>query len=124
MIHLFRALSPYLRCPPIPGKSTPSFMAPEQLEGGNVNRHTDLFALGVSLYELLTGRLPFLGASMTNLMFVIANEPHQPVTALRTDLPPAIDSAMDMALAKRPENRFDRGADMAATLRQVAEQMS
>jgi tRNA A-37 threonylcarbamoyl transferase component Bud32 len=103
---------------------TPSFMAPEQLEGGNVNRHTDLFALGVSLYELLTGRLPFLGASMTNLMFVIANEPHQPVTALRTDLPPAIDSAMDMALAKRPENRFDRGADMAATLRQVAEQMS
>ena len=62
---------------------TPAFMSPEQLEGHNVNGHTDLFALGVSLYQLLTGHLPFRGASMTKLMFVIANEPHQPVTAIR-----------------------------------------
>ncbi len=62
---------------------TPAFMSPEQLEGKNVNGHTDLFALGVSLYQLLTGHLPFRGASMTKLMFVIANEPHQAVTAVR-----------------------------------------
>ncbi|HUO67559.1 MAG TPA: protein kinase, partial [Gammaproteobacteria bacterium] len=49
---------------------TPAFMSPEQLEGKNVNGHTDLFALGVSLYQLLTGHLPFRGASMTKLMFV------------------------------------------------------
>ncbi len=56
---------------------TPAFMSPEQLEGKNVNGHTDLFALGVSLYQLLTGHLPFRGASMTKLMFVIANEQHR-----------------------------------------------
>ncbi len=69
---------------------TPAFMSPEQLEGKNVNGHTDLFALGVSLYQLLTGHLPFRGASMTKLMFVIANEPHQSVTAATSGPAPCI----------------------------------
>jgi serine/threonine-protein kinase len=92
-------------------------MSPEQLEGQNVNGHTDLFALGVSLYQLLTGQLPFRGASMTNLMFVIANEPHACVTAVRPDLPPWLDSVIDRALAKDPSERFASGAEMAAALR-------
>jgi hypothetical protein len=96
---------------------TPAFMSPEQLEGKNVNRHTDLFALGVSLYQLLTGCLPFRGASMTKLMFVIANEPHQAITAVRTDLPKWLDGVIDRALAKDPANRFQTGAEMAAALR-------
>jgi serine/threonine-protein kinase len=96
---------------------TPAFMSPEQLEGRNVNGHTDLFALGVSLYQLLTGCLPFRGASMTNLMFVIANEPHQSVTAVRADLPPWLDSIIDRALAKDPADRFQTGAEMAAAMR-------
>jgi serine/threonine-protein kinase len=103
---------------------TPSFMAPEQLEGRNVNGNTDLFALGVSLYELLTGRLPFRGASMTKLMFVIANEPHEPITAVRPDLPDQLDALIDMALAKDPENRFQTGAEMAEALRAVTRQLS
>lgn len=103
---------------------TPSFMAPEQLEGKNVNRHTDLFALGVSLYELLTGRLPFLGTSMTKLMFVIANEPHEPITAFRQDLSASVDSLMDVALAKCPEDRFTTGVQMAAALRRVAGELA
>jgi len=102
---------------------TPSFMAPEQLEGRNVNGHTDLFALGVSLYELLTGRLPFRGASMTKLMFVIANEPHQPITAVRPDLPEQLDALIDTALAKNPANRFRSGGEMAEALRTVAAQI-
>ncbi|HVY66658.1 MAG TPA: protein kinase [Gammaproteobacteria bacterium] len=96
---------------------TPAFMSPEQLEGRNVNGHTDLFALGVSLYQLLTGYLPFRGASMTKLMFVIANEPHQPVTTVRTDLPKWLDDVVDRALAKDPANRYQSGAEMAAALR-------
>jgi serine/threonine-protein kinase len=102
---------------------TPSFMAPEQLEGHNVNGHTDLFALGVSLYELLTGRLPFRGASMTKLMFVIANEPHPPVCTARPDLPKQLDALFDVALAKNPADRFRTGAEMADALRAVAAQM-
>ena len=96
---------------------TPAFMSPEQLEGKNVNGHTDLFALGVSLYQLLTGQLPFRGASMTKLMFVIANEPHQPVTAVRPELPVWLDPIVDRALAKNPAHRFQSGAEMAAALR-------
>jgi eukaryotic-like serine/threonine-protein kinase len=103
---------------------TPSFMAPEQLEGKNVNGHTDLFALGVTLYELLTGRLPFRGASMTKLMFVIANEPHERITAVRPELPVQLDSLVDTALAKKPEDRFRSGADMADALRAAAAQLS
>jgi hypothetical protein len=99
---------------------TPAFMSPEQLEGKNVNGHTDLFALGVSLYQLLTGHLPFRGASMTKLMFVIANEPHQSVTEARADLPECLNSIVDRALAKDPADRFQTGAEMAAALRTAA----
>jgi hypothetical protein len=99
---------------------TPAYMSPEQLEGRNVNGHTDLFALGVSLYQLLTGQLPFRGASMTNLMFVIANEPHESVTRLRADLPKSLDAIVDRALAKDPADRFRSGAEMAAALRRAA----
>jgi serine/threonine protein kinase len=99
---------------------TPAFMSPEQLEGKNVNGHTDLFALGVSLYQLLTGLLPFRGASMTNLMFVIANEPHQSVTTVRNDLPKWLDEVVDRALAKDPADRFQSAAEMAAALRRAA----
>ncbi len=101
---------------------TPSFMSPEQLEGKNVSGHADIFALGVSLYQLLTGHLPFRGTSMTELMFVIANEPHRPVTAIRPDLPSRLDAILDRALAKKPADRFATGADMAHALRDVAAQ--
>lgn len=103
---------------------TPSFMAPEQLEGKNVNGNTDLFALGVSLYELLTGRLPFRGTSMTTLMFVIANEPHELMRTIRPELPAEIDPVIDVALSKDPDARFLRGAEMAEALRAVARQLS
>ncbi len=99
---------------------TPAFMSPEQLEGKNVNGHTDLFALGVSLYQLLTGQLPFRGASMTSLMFVIANEPRQSVTSARSDLPKWLDAVVDKALAKAPADRFQSAAEMAAALRRAA----
>jgi eukaryotic-like serine/threonine-protein kinase len=103
---------------------TPAFMSPEQLEGKNVNGHTDLFALGVSLYQLLTGQLPFRGASMTKLMFVIANEPHESVTTIRPDLPMWLNPIVDRALAKDPAERFQTGAEMAAALRHGAAQLA
>ena len=64
---------------------TPSFMSPEQLEGRTVTGHSDLFSLGVSLFQLLTGQLPFTADSMTGLMQQIAEAPHPPLRAFRPD---------------------------------------
>ncbi len=98
-------------------------MSPEQLEGKKVNGQTDLFSLGVSLYQLLTGQLPFRGTSMTELMFSIVSKPHQPVTVIRNDLPERLNAVMDMALAKDSSDRFKSGAEMAhALLREAAVQ--
>ena len=95
---------------------TPSFMSPEQLEGRTVTGRSDLFSLGVSLFQLLTGQLPFTADSMTGLMQQIAEAPHPPLRAFRPDLPACVESIVDRALAKDPEARFDTGAQMAAAL--------
>ena len=95
---------------------TPSFMSPEQLEGRTVTGHSDLFSLGVSLFQLLTGQLPFTADSMTGLMQQIAEAPHPPLHAFRPDLPASVDGIIDRALAKNPEARFESGAQMAAAL--------
>jgi serine/threonine-protein kinase len=95
---------------------TPSFMSPEQLEGRIVTGHSDLFSLGVSLFQLLTGQLPFTADSMTGLMQQIAEAPHPPLRAFRPDLPACVETVIDRALAKDPESRFDTGAQMAAAL--------
>ena len=96
---------------------TPSFMSPEQLEGKQVTGQSDLFSLGVSLYQLLTGQLPFRGSSMPKLMFAIANLAHAPVTHVRPELPEDLNRIVDMALAKDPRERYPTGAHMAQALR-------
>jgi eukaryotic-like serine/threonine-protein kinase len=95
---------------------TPSFMSPEQLEGRTVTGHSDLFSLGVSLFQLLTGHLPFTADTMTGLMQQIAEAPHPPLRAFRPDLPACVESIIDRALTKNPEARFETGAQMAAAL--------
>jgi serine/threonine-protein kinase len=95
---------------------TPSFMSPEQLEGRTVTGRSDLFSLGVSLFQLLTGQLPFAADSMTGLMQQIAEAPHPPLRAFRPDLPACVESVIDRALAKNPDARFETGAQMAAAL--------
>jgi hypothetical protein len=95
---------------------TPSFMSPEQLEGRTVTGHSDMFSLGVSLFQLLTGQLPFTADSMTGLMQQIAEAPHPPLRAFRPDLPACVETVIDQALAKNPDDRYDSGAQMAAAL--------
>jgi serine/threonine-protein kinase len=95
---------------------TPSFMSPEQLEGRTVTGHSDLFSLGVSLFQLLTGHLPFTADTMTGLMQQIAEAPHPPLRAFRPDLPACVEGIIDRALTKKPEARFETGAQMAAAL--------
>jgi serine/threonine-protein kinase len=103
---------------------TPSFMSPEQLEGRTVTGASDLFSLGVSLFQLLTGQLPFAADSMTGLMQQIAEAPHPSLRALRPDLPDCVEAIIDRALAKKPDARFDSGAQMAAALEECRSHMA
>lgn len=100
---------------------TPSFMSPEQLEGRSLDGRSDLFALGVSLYHLLAGQLPFRAGSMTQLMHKIASEPHAPLRSIRPELPDCVETILDRTLAKNPEDRYQTGAELAAALRSCAQ---
>ena len=103
---------------------TPSFMAPEQLEGRNVTGRSDLFALGVTLFQLLAGQLPFRADSMTGLMYKIANAPHPPLKTIRPDLPPCVSAIVDRALKKDPAERYPTAGEMARALRACARLLS
>jgi serine/threonine-protein kinase len=96
---------------------TPSFMSPEQLQGRTLTGQSDLFSLGITLYQLLTARLPFRADSMPALMMKICMEPHPRVRVMQPDLPEGIDPLMDRALAKDLSERFYDGAEFAAALR-------
>ncbi len=96
---------------------TPSYMSPEQLMGKKIDGRSDLFSLGVTLYQLTSGRLPFQGESMTQLMFAIANEPHTNIREINPALPDWMTDLIDMALAKKFEERFQTGAEFAAAIR-------
>jgi serine/threonine-protein kinase len=100
---------------------TPSYMSPEQLSGRKVDGRSDLFSLGVMLYQLLTGQLPFKADSMASLMYKIANDAHPSPMAVRPDLPPCLASIIDKALTKVADQRYSRGAEMARNLRACAE---
>jgi serine/threonine-protein kinase len=83
-----------------------------------VDGRSDLFSLGVMTFQLLTGKLPFDGDSLTTLMYQIANEPHPDITTLQPSLPACLREFMDKALAKNPEARFQDGAAFAQALRE------
>ena len=99
---------------------TPSYMSPEQLAGRKIEGHSDLFSLGVSLYQLACGKLPFEGDSMAQLMYRIANEPHTDILTIRADLPPCLAAIINRSLAKQVEDRYASGTEMAEALRQCA----
>lgn len=96
---------------------TPSYMSPEQLAGTNVTGQSDLFSLGITLYQLLTGYPPFRADSIPRLMQKISHERHAPVTQAREDLPACLDELIDTALAKDPSDRYPSGRAMAVALR-------
>jgi serine/threonine protein kinase len=96
---------------------TPSFMSPEQLQGRAVTGSSDLFSLAVTLYQLLTGQLPFRADTMPGLMLKIAQEPHTPVRLVNPALSDGLDGFFARALAKQPADRFPNGAAFALALR-------
>jgi tRNA A-37 threonylcarbamoyl transferase component Bud32/CHASE2 domain-containing sensor protein len=99
---------------------TPMYMSPEQLGAEDLTGHSDLFSLGVTLYELLAGEVPFKATNIAVLMTKITTENPAPVSQRRAGIPPSVDSVLAKALAKSPADRFSCGAEMAIALRNCA----
>jgi len=102
---------------------TPSYMSPEQLASKNLDIRSDLFSLGVTFYELLTGELPFEDDSIAGLINKIANKKHRDVRKIRPDLPPCVSEVTNKALRKDVKKRFQNGTQMAAALQACLEKI-
>jgi serine/threonine protein kinase len=98
---------------------TPSYMAPEQWEGENVGPATDLYALGVVLFEMLAGQLPFIGSTPYRVMHMHVNDPPPAVTAINPNLPPDLDAILARALAKQPAARYESASALAQAFNAV-----
>ncbi|MEX1032893.1 MAG: serine/threonine-protein kinase [Cellvibrionaceae bacterium] len=98
---------------------SPLYMSPEQLQGGRVGRETDVYSLGVTLYQLLTGALPFTGDNLANLTYNIINERQRSIRELRPDLPAGVTRMINKALQKDPDKRYTSAGAMAEALRKL-----
>jgi predicted Ser/Thr protein kinase/tetratricopeptide (TPR) repeat protein len=95
---------------------TLSYMSPEQVMGKAADGRADIFALGVILYELLTGERPFAGDNLSTIVYKIVHEEPRLITEVNQDLPPGYESVIRRALAKRPEDRYQTGRDLMRDL--------
>lgn len=102
---------------------TPSYMSPEQLSGKKVDGRSDLFSLGVMLYQMATGQLPFKADSMATLMFKITNDPTPSLQEVKPDLPVKLDLIVTKALEKNPDDRYSTGLEMAEEIKDLLKEL-
>jgi serine/threonine protein kinase len=98
---------------------TPNYMAPEQVKGAPVDGRTDIFALGICLYECLTRRKPFGGDSLTSISYKIVHEPFPPLHEINPRIPEGFEDVVAHCLAKDPSKRYQRARDLGNALRAV-----
>ena len=98
------------------------YIAPERLRGQPFDGRSDIFSTGVMLYLLLSGALPFSGEDMTVLQKLV-NEPHPPLTTYLSNYPPYLDTILERALAKDPEQRYSTAEEFGADLRAVIDDL-
>jgi serine/threonine-protein kinase len=98
---------------------TAGYLAPEQIQGGRVDARTDIFAVGVVAYEMVTGARPFAGSSLSNVLYKILNEHPQPPLAMAPLCPPSLDSVVRACMSKNPDERYQTARQMLDALRQV-----
>jgi len=96
---------------------SPKYMAPEQVAGQSTDGRTDIFALGVVLYEMLTGTTPFNGDNLSAIMYKVLNEEPAPPSTLNPRVPPFFDRIVGRALAKRPQDRYQTAGEFARDLK-------
>jgi CHASE2 domain-containing sensor protein/tRNA A-37 threonylcarbamoyl transferase component Bud32 len=102
---------------------TPNYMSPEQVNGQKIDGRSDLFSLGVVLFELLTGQVPFHGKNMTNLLYQITQVMHPSARDINPKVPKVCDQIINKALEKDPGSRFQRGMEFAKYLRATIKKM-
>jgi serine/threonine protein kinase len=95
---------------------TLSYMSPEQIKGQTIDRRADIFALGIILYELLSGKMPFHGDNISTLVYKIVNEQPQRITEINKDIPVGYDLVVQKTLAKNPEGRYQNCRQLIAAL--------
>jgi serine/threonine protein kinase len=98
---------------------TPNYMAPEQIKGTPVDGRSDIFSLGICLYECLTHRKPFGGDSLTSISYKIVHEPFPPLHEINPTIPEGFADVVMHCLEKDPAKRYQRGKDLASALRAV-----
>ncbi len=98
---------------------TPNYMAPEQIKGAPVDGRSDIFSLGICLYECLTRRKPFGGDSLTSISYKIVHEPFPPLHEINPQIPDGFTDVVATCLAKDPTKRYQRAKDLANALRAV-----
>ena len=99
---------------------TAQYLSPEQAKGGEVDPRSDLYSLGVVLYELLTGKTPFDGETPVEIAMKHLSTTPKPPSALRPDVPPELDMVVMRALAKNPDERYQSADEMEGDLERVA----
>ena len=103
---------------------TVSYMSPEQTQGTGMDLRTDIWALGVVIYEMVTGQKPFKGDYDQAVIYSILNEEPESVTGLRTGVPVQLEQHVAKALAKRAEDRYQNASDIIVDLRTLAAKMA
>lgn len=98
---------------------TPAYMSPEQARGEPLDGRSDLFSLGVMLYRMATGRLPFRGPTSMAVLIALTTEAPPPVKTLAPQIPTAVANLIDRLLSKEPADRPQSAAEVSATLRQI-----
>ena len=109
----------------IPGVAmgTVDYMSPEQARGEEVDARTDLWSLGVVLYEMLTGQLPFKGERAASLLYSIVHEQPERLRSLKPDVPPDLERIVQRALEKKPESRYASAEEVLKDLRGYQENL-
>src|SRR5690242_12026389 len=102
---------------------TPAYMSPEQVQGETADERSDIWALGVTLYEMITGKLPFRGERMEAVLHGIQSAEPQPLTASRADLPPELDWIVGKFLAKNPAERYQNVDELLNDLSAVRKRL-